>query len=98
MPFVFEEGDDVDSAATVCADEARLLQQDGELWDDARMDNLRTKRAARLGSGHRLTMQAARPPAAPKNHLVLVLARPGFSHNRASIRQDAWIRWGKGGL
>jgi hypothetical protein len=36
-------------------------------------------------------MQAAPPPLmAPKNHLVLVLPQPEFSHNRASIRQDAW--------
>src|SRR5713226_2509635 len=40
--------------------------------------------------GDHLTMQAARSPAAPKNHLILVLARPEFSHNRAPIRQDAW--------
>jgi hypothetical protein len=29
-------------------------------------------------------------PHAPKNHLVFVLSRTGFAHNRASICQNAW--------
>jgi hypothetical protein len=37
-----------------------------------------------------LLLFTPKSPAAPRNHLVLVLSGPNFSHNRAPIRRDAW--------
>jgi len=42
---------------------------------------------SRAGARHHRRDSKSAPP---KNDLAFVLPRPGFSHNRAPIRQDAW--------